>query len=682
MRSPLMLFLLLGVLCALLLPPFVDEHEAVFSIHVGPPNRMWAHFYATPEATELSEIPILRQSRASVRAEHDIHKSHGQIGFSYQTYLQRYIPMAPPDRDCVFFSDFDSDGFTDLVYMSHDDDSTFLYFYDALSKAKKRQVFFPDVEELRLAFMRYFQRPGDSLLYIVAISKVANGHFRSRLYSYDYKMNSAKELLCCEGVAQSYMFEGYLDQILLTVKHRGYYDFWFCNIDSGSSEKLVVDQAEVHYILAHTNNLQVEPYIQTTEILFNRGDRMSSLSRFDLDSLFLARKVHLDYFFKSESEDANIRVKYARDGVVFYTVEYPDAESEFYKYDIVTKKSVLVRHRGNPKVGQVLFYGDIDGNGRHNLVFTDVRLGKEGMYIWEEGDYYDIVRYPITREKLQFHNCLLEKQGKLYFESKGVSWGITYRRNPDAYLRWLGYIGTVTFFGFIGFLISYYKEMGRKKQQENDNTVLQLQLENVQRRVDPHFMFNALNNLGSIILKGEKHDSYDYLSSISGVLYKALQNRGILVTVEDELNFCSHYLEIQQKRFEGKFDYVIDVDDDLDISNRMPSNILNSMVGNCIKHGFANIKYKGHITIEFTAKKEGMLIVVVDNGRGRKATQSNVDRSQSTGTGLDICNQYVKLLNTKRKRNLLAFNIIDLYDDYGNACGTRCEYYVPLGLAY
>lgn len=681
LKSPIKLLLLVGFVCILLLPPFIPAHIANYTIDISPPNRMRARFLATPDATEFDNIPILRQSISSVRAENDILKSANLPGYSYENYLKRFSPIPPPTRDWVYFADFDADNRTDLAYLSCDNDSTFLYFFDALSKEKKRQVYFPHVLELRLAYTRYLQRPGDSLLYVMAASKEAPGEFRSRLFSYDYELNHVVELCCLDNIAQTYMFEDYLGYLLLTVKHRDSHDFYFYDLDNHIAEKLHVETPELGYIVMPTVNIQVEPYLLTSDHLFNRGDRLASISHFNIDSLFLNKNIVLEDLPHDQGEGARMRVKYARDGVVFYTVEDREGESHFYKYINDSKESMQVKHNGGAHVGQVLFYGDIDGNGRKNMVFTDVRLGKESICVQEEGDYYDIVRYVVDREKILFNNCLLLNEGRLYFETKGITWELLYSRNPLYYLRWLINVSIVTFFGFLGFLIAQVKEAERKKQQEVENKVLQLQLENVQKRIDPHFMFNALNNLGSLILKGEKNASYDYLSNISGMLYKALQNRSILVTIEEELSFCSLYLEIQQKRFVGKFDFEMFVDDQLDISHRMPSNILNSMAGNCIKHGFANIDYKGLITIEFAVKGEGMLIVVEDNGKGRSAPKVDVDPSKSTGTGLEICNQYVKLLNQNRKSNLLSFAIIDLFDDSKKPCGTRCEYYVPMGLS-
>ena len=179
-----------------------------------------------------------------------------------------------------------------------------------------------------------------------------------------------------------------------------------------------------------------------------------------------------------------------------------------------------------------------------------------------------------------------------------------------------------------------------------------------------------------MILQGETHKSYDYLSQVSGVLYKALRIKGILVSVEEELNFCTAVLDTQRIRFEDKFDYEVYVDKAVDTKTLLPSNILNNMADNCIKHGFSGINYTGIISIEILRRRHGITVVIEDNGKGRKAAQADKDQSKSTGTGLEICHHYVQLLNHDRKTNKLSFKIIDLYDK-GNPKGTRCEFYVP-----
>ena len=131
-------------------------------------------------------------------------------------------------------------------------------------------------------------------------------------------------------------------------------------------------------------------------------------------------------------------------------------------------------------------------------------------------------------------------------------------------------------------------------------------------------------------------------------------------------------LDTQRQCFKDKVDYEIFIDKEVDVNALILSNILNSMVDNCIKYGFANISYLGLITIELLKKTCGYLVAVEDNGKGKAASSVDKDQVKLTGTGLGICYQYVALLNMNRKINLLLFRILDLYDDL--SCGTRCEF--------
>lgn len=472
------------------------------------------------------------------------------------------------------------------------------------------------------------------------------------------------------------MMEGYEDKLLFidnfSMKNR---DCFIYKLDCGGVESFEIESKKNEVIRSSHQNNQTYPYdIHSDNLIF--FDVNKRLNLINVDSLFCARTLFLDPL-PSKKESHTMRLKYSKDGVIFYTVRDEKKESKLFKYDVKQKRLFRINHKGGASVGDVIFYGDIDDNGVADIVFTDNKHGQEAICVQQEGSYYDVLRYPVAREKLAISNVIL-MDDKLVFDSKGIQhWINHYKKNPRYYLRWFIYLGIISFSWFLGYVVQQIRENRAYRRQEANNRILQLQLENVQKRIDPHFIFNSLNNLGALILEGESNESYDYLSKVSGVLNKALRNRSVLISIEEELNFCTSVLDAQRQRFKDKFDYEVFVDQEIDLSCKMPSNILNSMVDNCIKHGFAGIDYLGQISIELLQRDKGFLIVVEDNGKGRKAAQADKDQSKSTGTGLEICEQYVRLLNTGRKTPLLSFTIIDLWQEDASPQGTRCEYFVP-----
>jgi LytS/YehU family sensor histidine kinase len=120
------------------------------------------------------------------------------------------------------------------------------------------------------------------------------------------------------------------------------------------------------------------------------------------------------------------------------------------------------------------------------------------------------------------------------------------------------------------------------------------------------------------------------------------------ITLEEEIKLLSLYIELEQMRFEDKFDAVVEVDENLDSHTReIPSILIQPFVENAINHGLFNKKTKGHLRIAFTKKEdESLLCVVEDNGVGRKqAEQLKKDSSRNyKSRGMQIVRERLEVL--------------------------------------
>jgi two-component system sensor histidine kinase YesM len=94
-----------------------------------------------------------------------------------------------------------------------------------------------------------------------------------------------------------------------------------------------------------------------------------------------------------------------------------------------------------------------------------------------------------------------------------------------------------------------------------------------------------------------------------------MDNRPALVTVANEVDYMKAYLHIYQRRFPGKFDYEIHVPDEM-MGCTMQKMLLQPLVENCLKHGFAQMKSGGCVRIEGRRDQDACLFEVQDNGSG------------------------------------------------------------------
>ncbi|MDA3853247.1 MAG: histidine kinase [Bacteroidales bacterium] len=670
MKFSVVMAIVLGVLLVIFMPPIVPRHKFHLDNNFSAPNRMYAYYAdSTGQVTDMS---FIRKSTTSITLESDDNRLYNIRELSYEEYQNIYLPISPPERDWVFIEDVNSDGTKEILYVSQENDSTHLYVSNNKSYHTERVLTLPINGRLMYRFFRFYYFGDSETVYFSLASKMNNTTFETGLYAYHYATNAVECVFKSPTLLVGYQFDGFDQKVLLINKVNKRTTFTSVDLLTGSSKSFVANPLDISMFYSR-KNIHEHPYSFDDEMLMlHNGD---SLFYADINELFVDNKLKRCFVQKIDKPKEMLRLKYINNNIVYFTLG-DKYGSDLYKYNDLTNKTRHLRIKGNPIIGTIIYSGDLDSNGKNDIVFTDRTNASEAFCIYEEGSYSDICRYPVDREKLKVANCAVQGDSVL-FQSNGIEYVIRYSKNAEYYKHWI-WCG-VSFFVIviIGLLLQKNTEIRAYKRRETSSKIIHLQLENIQKRIDPHFIFNSLNNLGSLILEGKSNESYDYLSKVSSVLYKALRNRNILVTIEEELNFCISVLDTQRKRFDGKFDYEIFIDKDVDVNCLMPSNILNSMADNCIKHGFAGIEYLGLITVEFLKQEQGILMAVEDNGKGFDAAQVDKDQAKSTGTGLEICHQYVNLFNRHRKHNFLYFKIVDLYNDTKQPRGTRCEFFVP-----
>jgi LytS/YehU family sensor histidine kinase len=137
--------------------------------------------------------------------------------------------------------------------------------------------------------------------------------------------------------------------------------------------------------------------------------------------------------------------------------------------------------------------------------------------------------------------------------------------------------------------------------------------------MNPHFIFNALSSIQSLSLEPENQSKVSgYISRFSKIMRQSLESTyNDLVSIEEEISFLENYLNIQKMRFPNKFDYQIEMADDLEIDEiKVPSMLLQPFIENSIEHGFKGIEYEGIILIKIFKENSQLKIIISDNGKG------------------------------------------------------------------
>lgn len=140
---------------------------------------------------------------------------------------------------------------------------------------------------------------------------------------------------------------------------------------------------------------------------------------------------------------------------------------------------------------------------------------------------------------------------------------------------------------FGGYAYTYYNssKLAAKRNQELSEQLLQVELQSLKSQLNPHFLFNTLNTIASLIRLDNKPHAIKALSELSFMLRKVLENKGNqLVSVEKEIEFIQSYLTIQQMRFEDKLVTSVQVKDQC-LAYEIPFMLLQPLVENAVQHG-------------------------------------------------------------------------------------------------
>jgi len=243
---------------------------------------------------------------------------------------------------------------------------------------------------------------------------------------------------------------------------------------------------------------------------------------------------------------------------------------------------------------------------------------------------------------------------------------------------------TPWFFGLLltlglALVFVYIKYRERKIKEQNKLLILEQKL--LRSQMNPHFIFNSLSSIQSFIFENNPVEAGSYLSRFAELIRSILYNsREEYITLENEIKTLKNYFELQQLRYNHKFDFEIDMDPEIfpeDIS--IPPMIAQPFIENAVEHGIKYIEEKGLITVSFTLMDDSMLLTVEDNGIGIKAAKNikNKKASEHKSLATIITHERINILNKGRRKKLYSMQVQDTTDASGKVNGTRVKLIIP-----
>ncbi len=229
------------------------------------------------------------------------------------------------------------------------------------------------------------------------------------------------------------------------------------------------------------------------------------------------------------------------------------------------------------------------------------------------------VKYEVEKKELLTKNALKEKE--------------IAQINAERNKSYLFYGITIAVLILISLSLYIIFFKAKKKQQitalelQQANKKLELEklyrnseLKALKAQMNPHFMFNAMNSIQSLILKGDRDEAYSYLTKFAALIRENLNmSEKNFIYFDQELQLLETYLQLEKLRFNTDFEYEIlgaEYIDDI----KIPAMVIQPFVENAIKHGLLHKTGIKKLTIRFE-QSTILTCTVEDNGIGRKASE-------------------------------------------------------------
>ena len=225
---------------------------------------------------------------------------------------------------------------------------------------------------------------------------------------------------------------------------------------------------------------------------------------------------------------------------------------------------------------------------------------------------------------------------------------------PSAYYYENTTYGTLTFlmklanvpFFFVAFLVWFfvvasikvYEYLNQVKinRLALESTLKESQLNALKGQINPHFMFNSLNNIRGLVLENPEK-SREMITRLSEMLrYSLTKNNVNAISVEEEIDVVDNFIAISKIQFEDRLTFVKEIQPET-LKMQIPPMVIQLLVENAVKHGIANIKHGGEIKLLIKNTADTLLIEVSNSGK-------LIINENSTQLGLQNIKERIALL--------------------------------------
>jgi len=462
-------------------------------------------------------------------------------------------------------------------------------------------------------------------------------------------------------------------------KEKGSFEFRLFHLDHGLNDLnlFAMDRDPKGNIwIINEGIVRFNPYDETFEIYDTRNGLHYNKNW--KDRIYVDEDGNLFLTAGRAFESRNIRDMKPQSGVKNLVIESVEINSE------ITPRGLEARNRGilllDPgKNNLVISYKAICFTDNDQIKYRYMLEGydEEWQYVGQENKarYINLPpgRYGF-RVQVSHRGVWLPYERKIAITARPWFWTTSW------FITLVVLAGLIFLYGIYRFRI---RQIRKKEQLESgyQKKLAELEMQALRAQMNPHFIFNSLNSINNFILKNETESASDFLTKFSRLVRQVLHNsKDKLISLDEELMALRLYLELEQLRFEGRFDFEISSDRQIDAESILiPPLLLQPYVENAIWHGLMHKDGPGKVTITIEPDGQNLRFRIEDDGIGRKKAkeyQSSYGVKKQS-MGMNITKNRIEMFNDVY--NIQAdIRVEDLYSDEGQACGTRIILHIPM----
>jgi len=225
-----------------------------------------------------------------------------------------------------------------------------------------------------------------------------------------------------------------------------------------------------------------------------------------------------------------------------------------------------------------------------------------------------------------------------------------------------------------------YNRLQIKRRLTLQKEVAEYEQKALHLQMNPHFVFNCLGSISSFIVQNGTDSAIKYLSKFSKLMRLTLEySKGSLIPIDKEIEGLQNYLELEQLRFNKKFEFLITSSQAIEDDMALPPLLIQPFVENAILHGMVPKETNGSIQVNFDVKNNQLVCTITDDGIGISKSKAIKENSVTAhqSMALEITKKRLEMMEATTAQSA-SVDISEILTQTGETVGTKVVISLPI----